>query len=554
MQANNEISSANPPAASSYSAKSVRGRNVFFCALCATGAVAVAAFLMDYDPGTRLSTLAGSTKSPNSSRPETENGTLILTPVKQTVGLVDAAFEETWQDANLQVAETVDHLTYARRMSLGLAGTVPSLEEMRVLESVSNEIRNERWLQHLLADDRTSLFLAERLARAFVGVEGGPFLVYRRSRFVSWLADQLQQNVPYDQIVRRVLTDKGTWTQSPAVNFYSKTIDQNEDEGNVDPVLLAGRTSRAFLAMRIDCLQCHGDFLGNVNLGDPQNPSGGQQTDFHSLAAFFSGTGISLGGVHSSPEPVPWQVQLLGDSEESTVQPSLPFLKKLDGEESDLRLRLANWVTHRENRPFARAIVNRLWAIVYGRPLVEPVDNIIASQYDLRRAITVIASCKPARLNSRASFGISNRHGQTFAVFPMRRLRPDQVAGAIVQSSSLTTINSQAHILDRLMKFGSKRDFVRRFGDPGENEFEQRGETVTQKLLPLPILLATKEKKGRRIFTGRWSTASNLLGIIRGYHALSEPRTLQPSHDSQVRWAERSFVVDACRDVAGQSE
>jgi len=119
----------------------------------------------------------------------------------------------------------------------------------------------------------------------------------------------------------------------------------------------------------------------------------------------------------------------------------------------------------------------------FPKPLEILVDDFIASQYDLRRAITVIASCKPARLNSRASFGISNQHGQTFAVFPMRRLRPDQVAGAIVQSSSLTTINSQAHILDRLMKFGSKRDFVRRFGDPGENEFEQRGETVTQKLL-----------------------------------------------------------------------
>ena len=500
MHSSNEISNTSQSTAGSRPTISVWGRSVFFCGLCATGAVAVAGFLMDYDPGSQFSTLAQPIASRDSVSIETSNVTSDLTPVKQTIDLVDAAFDETWRDARLQTADTVDHLTYARRMSLGLAGTVPSLEELRVLESVPSDLRNERWLEHLLADDRTNLFLAERLARAFVGVEDGPFLVYRRSRFVSWLAQQLKQNVPYDQIVRQLITENGTWTQSPAVNFYSKTIDQNEDKNQVDPILLAGRTSRAFLGMRIDCLQCHDDFLGNVNLGDPEDPSGGQQTDFHSLAAFFSGTEISLGGVHSSRDPVPWRVQLLGDSDESNVPPVLPFLRKLDGGESDPRLRLANWVTHRQNRPFARSIINRMWAIVYGKPLVDPVDDIplagpfpkpleimvddfVASQYDLRRAITVIASCKPGRLDSRAAFEITYPHGENFAVFPMRRLRPDQVAGAIVQSSSLTTINSQAHILDRLMKFGSKNEFVERFGDPGESEFEQRGETVTQKLL-----------------------------------------------------------------------
>ncbi len=460
---------------------------------------------MDYDPGTRFSTLAKSSLPTASSDnvksvTATENAASKVSPIKLTIDRVDAAFEETWRDADLKVADEVDHLAYARRMSLGLAGTVPSLEEIRVLESVPANQRNQRWLEHLLEDDRTSLFLAERLTRAFVGVDSGPFLVYRRSRFANWLAKQLKQNVPYDQVVRHLLTDTGTWTQSPAVNFYSKAVDQNEDKNLVAPVLMAGRTSRAFLGMRIDCLQCHDDFLGNVNLGDPDDPSGGLQTDFHSLAAFFSGTGVSLGGVQDSQEPVPWQVQLLGDSDESDVPPALPFLRNLDGGESNARVRLANWVTHPKNRPFARSIINRMWAIVYGRALIEPVDDIplagpfpkpleimvddfIASQYDLQRVIRIIASCKPGRLNSRASFEITHPHAQSFAVFPMRRLRPDQVAGAIVQSSSLTTINSESHILDRLMKFGSKREFVERFGDPGEEEFVQRGETVTQKLL-----------------------------------------------------------------------
>ncbi len=480
------------------------------------GAIAVASFLMGYDPDTRLSVLAFSSPSSHLSRSATgsTSGSLSVRsaspalPVASTpavgtiVDRVDAAFGASWRDAGLQAASEVDHLRYARRMSLGLTGTVPSLEEIRVLESVPRNLRNERWVKHLLADERTSLFLAERLARAFVGVEDGPFLVYRRSRFVSWLALQIRNNLPYDRLVKQILTGNGIWTQNPSVNFYSRTLDQNENENDtqVDPVRLAGRTSRALLGMRIDCLQCHDDFLGNVNLGDPAEPSGGQQTDFHALAAFFSGTEASLGGVNTGPAPVPWKVQLLNASEERAMTPALPFLRELDGDEPNLRLRLANWVTHPENRPCARAIINRMWAIVYGRPLVEPVDDIplegpfpkpleimvddfIGCGYDLHRLVRVIATCKPARLDSMATFEITRSHGRHFAVFPLRRLRPDQVAGAIVQSSSLTTIDQQAHVLDRLMKFGSQQEFVRRFGDPGEDEFKERGETVTQKLL-----------------------------------------------------------------------
>jgi len=42
------------------------------------------------------------------------------------------------------------------------------------------------------------------LARAYVGVDDGPFLLFRRRRFVSWLADQLAANEPYDRIARHL--------------------------------------------------------------------------------------------------------------------------------------------------------------------------------------------------------------------------------------------------------------------------------------------------------------------------------------------------------------
>ncbi len=53
----------------------------------------------------------------------------------------------------------------------------------------------------------------------------------------------------------------------------------------------------------------------------------------------------------------------------------------------------------------------------------------------------------------------------------------------MIQSASLKTLDANSHILFRLTKFGNENDFVRRYGDIGEDEFEDRGGTVTQRLL-----------------------------------------------------------------------
>ncbi len=52
----------------------------------------------------------------------------------ETVYRVDASFEQTWQKNKIQPAVNADDLTIARRLALGLMGTIPSLEEIRQFE------------------------------------------------------------------------------------------------------------------------------------------------------------------------------------------------------------------------------------------------------------------------------------------------------------------------------------------------------------------------------------------------------------------------------------
>jgi hypothetical protein len=405
---------------------------------------------------------------PESFHPRSESERSISDVATQ----IDVAFENHWQSLGLTPTDQASGLLIARRLSLGLAGTIPSMEEIREFEKQPAEHQIHWWVSRLLEDKRTSNHIAERLARALVGVDEGPFLVFRRRRFVSWLSDQLEAKVNYDHLVRTILTDEGLWTDTPAVNFYTRTLAE-DNESQPDPVLLAGRTTRAFLGMRIDCLQCHDDFLGTINLGSPDDLKAGMQSDFHSLAAFFQQTENSLLGIRDAPERGDYLYKLLDAEEEEVIPAKVPFYRELaEDDEQNLRWRLAKWVTHPENTPFARATVNRIWAIMFGRALVEPVDDIplegpfpkaleiladdfVVHDFDLRRLIRIISATEVFQLDS------------------------------VCQSTSLTTIDSTAHIMTQLSMFGQEIDFVRRFGDPGEDEFEDRGETVTQRLLML---------------------------------------------------------------------
>jgi len=463
-------------------------KNGLFILIC-VGSVGVLSIIL---------TSASELPVPKSWKPESARAKSVVEIIEK----IDASFEDQWADSGLEVADTADDLLVARRLSLGLSGTIPSVQELKTLEKQSPDQRISWWVSRLLEDTRTHDYLAERLARAWVGVEDGPFLVYRRRRFVSWLSDQLAKNRRYNFLVKDLMTEEGIWTDSPAVNFYTRNIiPDNGTDDKPDPVLLTGRTVRAFVGMRIDCLQCHDDFLDNIYVGDPDGPRNGEQTDFHQLAAFFGGTRNSFFGIKDiSNDTASWKYQLLHDDEETQIEPAVPWQPELLPDDMPLRNQLAHWVTHADNRPFSRSIVNRMWAIMAGRPMMNPVDNIpldgpfpeameilvddfIDHDFDLRRLIRMIANTNAYRLESFAKHGITTEHQERLAVFPMSRLRPEQMAGAISQVASLRPIDQHAHIFVQLRKFDEVAQFVDRFGDPGENEFEQSGETVTQKLL-----------------------------------------------------------------------
>ncbi|MEO1615454.1 MAG: DUF1549 domain-containing protein [Planctomycetota bacterium] len=416
----------------------------------------------------------------------------------QTTSAIDRAHAEMLEQSGLEEAPVADWLTICRRMSLALVGSGMSLEEIRVLEQLPEEDRESTHLSRLLDDPRFHDYWAERWTRFLVGADEGPFAVYRRRRFRHWLADQISANLPYDQFVSKLVTAEGLWTDRPEVNFLTVTFDTND--GSPDPVRLAARTSRAFLGLRIDCLQCHNDFLGNVNLGDVNDLREGLQTDFHQLASFYTAAKMNgLQGIRAGDTD--YEYQYLDTDETVPVEPAVPYGESFLPAEGDSRERLAGWITHRENRQFARAAVARFWALIFGRAPAEAVDNLpldeplpemlqpiiddFQEHRDIRRTISAIVQSRPFRLDSRADFQITPEHESIYAAFPLTRLRGEQVAGSIVQASKIKAIDRDSSFVVQLIRFGSINDFLQRYGDLGENEFSKDGITIPQRLLML---------------------------------------------------------------------
>lgn len=425
------------------------------------------------------------------------------------VSQVDSYFENMWKSQELTPAGPADELLLLRRLALSLMGTVPSLEEIRQFELDDQPNRVERWTQRYVDDPRFADYFAERLARCFVGVDGGQFIVFRRDRFVSWLSDQLEANTPYDQIVRQMISSKGLWTGEPQTNFITSAV-ANED---LDENKLAARSVRAFLGQSMDCAQCH----------DHPFDDNWKQHHFEGVAAQFGQVEQGGLGVFDQPNKK-YKVQDLVALEEAEeepddipmrdVDPAVPFGKEWVPAEGTTREKFAHWMTHPENRRFERAIANRVWGLLFGRPFIVPVDDMPdpgddpadrdvldmlgedfrQHNYDLKRMITTIASLKTFRLQSvvEADNGsqvdvsyeeLISLLDETWGVFPMTRLRPEQIIGSMLQASSIQTIDQNSHLFTRFRRFTSERDFVNEYGDLGDQELVEQTGTIPQALL-----------------------------------------------------------------------
>jgi Protein of unknown function (DUF1553)/Protein of unknown function (DUF1549) len=278
---------------------------------------------------------------------------------------IDGFVWDKLQRLGITPSEPVGDVTFLRRAYLDVIGRLPTPDEVREYLADTSKEKRVRLVDRLLERPEYADYWANKWADL---LRPNPYRVGVKAtyNFDAWLREAFRKNKPYDQFVREIITAKGsTFRNGAAVVFRDRR----------EPEEITTVVSQLFLGVRLECAKCH---------HHPFEVWG--QDDFYSLAAFFARIGRK--GVGLSP-PISGgeEVVFAGTKGEVRHPVSGKVLspRTLGGkvmtfdDEMDPREALADWVTSDVNPYFARVIVNRVWADLMGRGLVEPVDDLRAT-------------------------------------------------------------------------------------------------------------------------------------------------------------------------------
>ena len=260
----------------------------------------------------------------------------------------------------IEPSELCTDAEFLRRASLDVIGTLPTAAETREFLNDPSPDKRSRLVDELLGRPEYATYWALRWCD-LLKVDANALGATGSVGIHRWLRNQFADNRPYDELVRDILTARGNLEAIGPTPFYTTLGKPSE---------LASATSQLFLGVRIECAECHHHPFERWS-----------QADFTAYAGFFTGLKTkslpngskslvaSLGQDLKHPRTGE-TVSAAGLGQTVSLSEDLP---------RDRRLMLADWMTHPENPFFAKAIANRLWAHYFGRGLVEPLDDIRAT-------------------------------------------------------------------------------------------------------------------------------------------------------------------------------
>ncbi len=307
---------------------------------------------------------------------------------------VDELLLKRLTELGWQPAGRCDDASFLRRASLDLTGIAPVGRD--VLDFIENPSKTKRkdLVTRLLANPTSSVHLSNIWSSWLLPDANSPEVQFGRAGLQTWLRSRFAENLRYDRLVSDLLVSSGSIANSPTAFFMALES---------KPEKIAAKTARVFMGIQLDCAECHDHPFDNW-----------KQRDFWGFAAYFSQLS-TVGEQMANPNAViadvaQGDVKLPGTEEVIAPKPLV------DTDQNGLdtgtrRQKLTLWLTARENPFLAGAAVNRVWAMLFGRGLIEPIDDMRSidmashpellgelseyfadSGYDLRGLLAMLAS------------------------------------------------------------------------------------------------------------------------------------------------------------------
>ncbi len=389
-----------------------------------------------------------------------------------TQNFIDELVFNKLKSVGMPPSRVADDATFLRRVTLDIAGRLPTASEAKNFLRDSDPNKRSDRIDTLLNDTGYSALFANKWSALLRNKQNRATEKRGTYLFHDWIRESMDQNMPYDDFVKSILTASGDITENPPVAWYRQVRQLNEQVED---------TAQLFLGLRLQCAQCHHHPFEKWS-----------QHDYYSLAAFFSRVGRASGN-RPGEEVIfhrPGQAQTKNIKTEKNVKPAgLGEAPSTIRTAIDPRIQLARWMTNDENPFFAKSLVNRYWKHFFGRGIVDPEDDMratnppthpelldalathfIESGYDLKNLIRTICQSKVYQLSA-----IPNQHNgidkQLYSRFYPKRLMAEvlydsvhQLLGANVSFSGLPEGTRAIELPNN--SFNSSHYFLSVFGRP----------------------------------------------------------------------------------------
>jgi hypothetical protein len=305
---------------------------------------------------------------------------------------IDKVVDAKLAKLNVAASGLCDDAEYLRRIYLDLTGTLPTPDETRKFLANTAKDKRAKLVEVLLDRPEFADLWAMRWAD-LLRVDRQPLGHQRAHTYYKWIRESIAANKPFDTFARELVTAEGPVDEVGPANFYKVVTKPGE---------MAGTVSQVFLGVRIACAECHHHPFDRW-----------KQADYYGMTAFFAPVSSHGGGnaesVSSSGDPATKHPRTNATVFAYPLGNEMPTANTA----GDRRIGLADWMTKPDNPFFARNLSNRVWAWLLGRGLVEPVDDVratnppsnpelldalakfaVENKYDVRKLIVLIASSR----------------------------------------------------------------------------------------------------------------------------------------------------------------
>jgi hypothetical protein len=335
---------------------------------------------------------------------------------------------------NILPSELASDDEYLRRVYLDVIGTLPTAAEARRFLADPRPDRRARLVDELLARPEFADYWALKWAD-LLRVDRQALGHKRAYRYYQWIRTSIAENKPLDRFARELITAEGPLQEVGPANFY-KVVNKPGEE--------ASTLSQVFLGVRIACAQCHHHPFDRWS-----------QDDYYGMQAFFAP--LSVKGTPGSevmlaqgdpPTKHPRTGEAIFAHALGTTAPTA----ELKGER---RTVLGDWMTAKENPWFARNLANRTWAHFLGRGLVEPVDDVRATnpptnpelldalskhlidhKFDFRALVRVIAASRVYQLSSKPN-ATNEKDEQNYSRALLKRVDAEVLLDMVCQTTGV---------------------------------------------------------------------------------------------------------------------